>query len=468
MALEPSVTNIADLNAAWPSAADPKSNGDDHIRNLKTALKNDFAGFTGAVIVTGTDGGAINAYTLTPAQPLPAYGTKMIAVFAPISGNTGEATLNISGLGVKALTSVDGAPLVSGDIEFGTIYSAYYDGTKFRLLSVTKNYVDQKAFSSALPAQPGGVTPAVLRSIGGVASFGEPGIKGTDIASAATINLTTASGDLVHVTGTTTITAITIPVGAERTVIFDGALTLTHGAALLLPGAQNITTAANDRMIVRGDTAGAVVVAYIPASGKPVVSPVPRMLVVLASQPWVVPATEFEVELQAAGGGGGKGGTRGGGSGGYVKKRFSGATIGATAMITLGAKGVGSTTPATNAQDSTFVLAGFTSLTAGGGGAGGGGAIGASQGGNPGTAVGGDLNIPGQRGLQGGTDTTAAHTLGAPGGESMFGRSNVDEYGPGPAVSGYGAGGASGGQVYPGPTFHNGADGGAAICIIRW
>lgn len=93
------------------------------------------------------------------------------------------------------------------------------------------------------------------------------GIKSTNIASASTINLTTATGEFVHVTGTTTITAITIPIGAERTIIFDGALTLTHGATLLLPSAANITTAANDRMIVRGDTAGAIVVSYVKADG---------------------------------------------------------------------------------------------------------------------------------------------------------------------------------------------------------
>lgn len=96
--------------------------------------------------------------------------------------------------------------------------------------------------------------------------------KGADIASAATINLTTATGNLVHVTGTTTITAITLASGAERTVVFDGVLTLTHNATtLILPGGQNITTAAGDRMIVRGDGSGnARVIAYIPATGYPV------------------------------------------------------------------------------------------------------------------------------------------------------------------------------------------------------
>lgn len=273
MALEPSVVNIADLNTAWPSAADPKSNGDDHLRNLKTALKNAFAGFTGSVIVTGTDGGAANAYTLTPTQALPAYGARMIAVFAPTVANTGAATLSISGLPAKAVVSVSGAPLVLGDLAVGSVYSAFYDGTQFRLTSVTKNYVDQIVFNSALPAQALGF----LRSDGVNAVFSKSHAgyavdesKGADIASAATINLTTATGNLLHVTGTNSISAITIPVGAERTVIFDGVLTLTHGSALLLPGATNITTAAGDRMIVRGDAGGAAVVVYARANGLPI------------------------------------------------------------------------------------------------------------------------------------------------------------------------------------------------------
>lgn len=66
------------------------------------------------------------------------------------------------------------------------------------------------------------------------------------IASSSTINLTTATGDTVDVTGTTTITAITLAQGAQRKVIFGGALTLTHSSNLLLPGDVDIVTAAGD------------------------------------------------------------------------------------------------------------------------------------------------------------------------------------------------------------------------------
>lgn len=81
---------------------------------------------------------------------------------------------------------------------------------------------------------------------------------GSDVASATTTVLDTTTGDLVDVTGTTTITGITLAEGRERTVRFTGALTLTHGASLVLPGGANIATAAGDFAIFRGYAAGVV------------------------------------------------------------------------------------------------------------------------------------------------------------------------------------------------------------------
>lgn len=133
-------------------------------------------------------------------------------------------------------------------------------------------FVAQAAFAAALPAQSLGF----LRSTGTAAGFtkthtgyAQNEVKGADIASAATIDLGAATGNFIHVTGAATISAITIPIGAERTVVFDGALTLTSSAALLLPGGGNILTAPNDRMIVRGDTAGAIVTSYARNSAVP-------------------------------------------------------------------------------------------------------------------------------------------------------------------------------------------------------
>lgn len=68
------------------------------------------------------------------------------------------------------------------------------------------------------------------------------------IASAATTDLSTVGSQNVTVTGTTTITALgTAPAGTFRRLRFSGILTLTYNAtSLILPGANNITTAAGD------------------------------------------------------------------------------------------------------------------------------------------------------------------------------------------------------------------------------
>jgi lysophospholipase L1-like esterase len=72
--------------------------------------------------------------------------------------------------------------------------------------------------------------------------------SGAPVASAATI---VPSGTSFHVTGTTGISAINcsaLPAGTELTIIFDGALTLTHSTSLRLAGSTNFTTTADTRM----------------------------------------------------------------------------------------------------------------------------------------------------------------------------------------------------------------------------
>lgn len=94
---------------------------------------------------------------------------------------------------------------------------------------------------------------------------------GKAVASASAINLNTATGNRVHITGTTTITAVTLTRG-PRTVIFDGSLTLTHHATTNnLPGAANITTAAGDRAIYESDGTTVYCVNYIKANGQAVI-----------------------------------------------------------------------------------------------------------------------------------------------------------------------------------------------------
>lgn len=76
--------------------------------------------------------------------------------------------------------------------------------------------------------------------------------QGADIASAATLNLDTATGNMPDVTGTTTITAVTLSQGRWRLCRFTGALTITNGASLVVEGGADFLTVAGQYVFFVG------------------------------------------------------------------------------------------------------------------------------------------------------------------------------------------------------------------------
>jgi hypothetical protein len=79
----------------------------------------------------GTAGGTANALTLTPAVAASVYVAGYTIKFLASATNTGAATVNVSGLGVKNLRRQDGSALSAGDITNGYLYQLVYDGTNF-------------------------------------------------------------------------------------------------------------------------------------------------------------------------------------------------------------------------------------------------------------------------------------------------------------------------------------------------
>lgn len=93
--------------------------------------------------------------------------------------------------------------------------------------------------------------------------------KGADIASASPLVLG-ADGNYFDVTGTTGFSAITVAAGTLFMLQFDGALILTDGASLTLPGNANITTAAGDVLVGFATAADTVqVLSYMRALQQP-------------------------------------------------------------------------------------------------------------------------------------------------------------------------------------------------------
>lgn len=194
---------------------------------------------SGTSIYAGSAGGTANAITLTPTIPLTSYAAGVVYQFLVTANSTSSTvTINISGLGTKNAKAFIGSGKVNvpkGAFRNGMIASVVYDGTDFQLLNV--------------------------RSYN----------KGADIATASTINLDAATGDYVTLTGTTTVTAITLAEGQERTCHCSGIFTLTNGASLILPTGSDIDTAAGDVFVVRGESSGVVrVVNYMRADGSAV------------------------------------------------------------------------------------------------------------------------------------------------------------------------------------------------------
>ena len=222
MAVE-TVTNIGDLDPATPTGAAPKSEGDNHIKNIKAALRRSFAGFVGAVFVTGVDGGSANAYTLEQddAGEIFSYAERMMVVFRPVANNTGAATLDIAGLGPKPIVSVAGVPLVAGDITAGRYYTAFYDGTKFRLDNVTQNYVDQLVISGTVPGANEPTNAGKVFSTDGATGQwisldgrGDPVFDNGSVATGTVvINYAKGEGQKVKATGSHTLAVTGFPVG---------------------------------------------------------------------------------------------------------------------------------------------------------------------------------------------------------------------------------------------------------------
>jgi hypothetical protein len=81
--------------------------------------------------------------------------------------------------------------------------------------------------------------------------------RGTDVASGAALDLTGLAGYFFHVTGSTAISSITgRNDGPPLVLYFEAACQVTHGAALILPGAANFNAQAGDAMLLVCESAG--------------------------------------------------------------------------------------------------------------------------------------------------------------------------------------------------------------------
>lgn len=131
---------------------------------------------------SGTD-----TYTITPSPAITAYAAGQSFKVKFTNANTSTATLNVNGLGAKALVNRAGAALSAGQIPAGAIFDCDYDGTSFM--------IDTVASTEILP--PGMVAPFAGASAptGWLLCYGQAVSRTTYAALFTAISTVYGSGD---------------------------------------------------------------------------------------------------------------------------------------------------------------------------------------------------------------------------------------------------------------------------------
>jgi len=175
----------------------------------------------------------------------------------PITDSAGlSAELPAVGLRANTTLGFD----ASGNVLLGAVASV--------VVSAAMTPVVQAATTAAAAA-----ALAVLPLAGGTMTGGIVQAAGASIASATAVNLTTATGNTVVITGTTTSTSLTMSTGQQMILLPSGAWPLTyHATTMNINGGVSYTCAAGDRLYCVKDSAGVIRVTVLKQDGTAVVA----------------------------------------------------------------------------------------------------------------------------------------------------------------------------------------------------
>ena len=246
----------------------------------------------GTGVYVATVGGTVDVVTLTVTPAITAYAAGQTFRFIAAGANTTSVTVNVSGLGAKALTKNGSTALVAADIPSGTMVEMTYDGTRFITNSVTGNL------------STGNLSVSGTLAVTGVATFTAQPICSsltaslptfTDASKGLVSNAMTGTGSVVMsasptLSGTATVAAMTLTSGtiattpsastdiANKNYVDTVAQGLDPKASCLAASTVNLTLSgtqtvdgivlvAADRILVKNQTATAENGLYLVASG---------------------------------------------------------------------------------------------------------------------------------------------------------------------------------------------------------
>ena len=236
---------INDLVIANPLAADPKSQGDDHIRLLKTVIKETLNGFTGAILVTATDTGTATGHVLTPTTALVGYTPMLCLLYQPLVTNTGAVTVNVSGLGTKSIKTMAGADPTAGDLVAGYPMLLVYTGTNFITLAGAEflSKTGSQTLTGNLTLVGNLIQTGNFALTGNATVSGTLAVTGATTLQAATGVTTLAADNSISLATTAyTTTAVAAEALIRANAVTAEALARTNSDALLAPLANPALT----------------------------------------------------------------------------------------------------------------------------------------------------------------------------------------------------------------------------------
>lgn len=202
---------ISDLVATNPTSADPKSQGDDHIRLLKSAIKTTFPNVAGAVTPTHLELNYVAGVTSALQTQLNAKAPKDTATF---TGNTTLPATTVIGsvvsLEITYLSGVTSSIQTQLNAKAPTASPTFTGAVTLPVTvnptdAARKDYVDGVAFAGVLPAQSGNAGMFVTTD-GTTASWGDAS-AGTHLVAVHTGNGRGSSNTAIP-RFTTTLTSV--------------------------------------------------------------------------------------------------------------------------------------------------------------------------------------------------------------------------------------------------------------------
>ena len=167
-----------------------------------------------------------NIITAVAPLGMSAYATGQQFALIATGANTGAVTLNINGIGAKAITKNGTVALSSGDIVSGVAYQVIYDGTQFQLINgtITSDKIANNAITSAKMANGGaefGMRNRLINAQGLINQRGYVSGTATGDANQYTVDRwrVVTSGQNLTFTTTNNVITFTAPAGGVEQVI---------------------------------------------------------------------------------------------------------------------------------------------------------------------------------------------------------------------------------------------------------